>query len=637
MLVAGALASSPVGAQTPALRGDGVVGDFNGDKKTDVANFDTSNGTWHVGLSDGTRFNTSQWADYASSTGWTHRAGDFTGDGLADVFSLKNETGRVNVGVSSASSFTVDEWGNLGFESGWQTFLVGDYDGNGMDDIAAYRKQNETWYVLISSGSGFLAPKAWATPASFGAWSHVAGDFNGDARSDVASFNSESAIWRVGLSTGDGFRVGRWADLSPDDGWSRKRVGDFNGDGRSDIANFFTGAEWRVSVANQDESFMTRVWGSLRPSGGWSDAVVGDFNNDRRDDIASFSGYEASWHVSIASGPTSFTTSEWGDLNAETGWRERHSGDFNGDSLSDVASFHGPTGRWWIGISRSSSFELTDWTQPNGAPEASFSYDCQGFDCQFHDTSSDPGGSIMTHSWDFGDGTTSTDKDPLHTYSNRGTFTVTLTVQDNSGAASSTSQTIQVREVNAAPTARFTYDCDLLTCTFRDNSSDPEGELRLISWDFNDGTTSNKKNPTHTYRKGGSYTVTHKVTDSAGKSSSVKRRVLVLTPHRRWLGMDLVHIQGYLYARGRIRVGDGFVACKSGRDVVIQKRQGDNWVKVVKGRSSRSGRYRVALYYNSELHDRPGAYRAMIPRERPTRRPAHVCLADLSPDRNHRH
>ena len=638
-LVGSTLGAAPVAAQSePIITGEGFSGDFNGDSKMDVANFDVTNGAWRVGLSIGTRFNTSQWADYATTGGWTHRIGDFDGDNSDDVFSFKDGTGRMVVGLSVQTHFEVSDWRDLEFDTGWQTWIVGDYDGDGDDDVAGYRKSNETWYAFISDGQSFTAAQAWSSPATAADWSHLGGDFNGDGKADVASFGPGQARWRVGLSDGAKFSFTDWADLTPDDGWGRKRTGDFDGNGRDDIANFYApSAEWRVSKSQGDNSFSTTKWTDLSPDDGWGDAVVGDYNGDGKDDIATFLAPSARWYVSVASGPTSFTSTIWGDLSPNSGWQDHVGGDFNGDGWDDLASFHAPTGRWWVSLSQQNSFATSDWNPDNLIPHASFTFECQGLDCQFHDTSTDPDGTISSRIWNFGDGSSSAEKDPTHSYANAGTYTVTLLVTDDRGSQDNESRTVSVEEVNAAPTARFKFECNILKCTFKDNSMDPEKDIRLYSWDFNDGETSNKKDPVHVYDKGGTYIVTHTVTDNAGQTSSVERKVLVLKPHRRRVGTDLTHIQGYLYAKGKLRVADGFIACRSGRDIVVQKKVGSRWIKVVKGRSRRSGEYLIPLYYNNSPHDRPGTYRVKAPRERPGTRPGHVCLADVSTSRTHSH
>ncbi len=60
--------------------------------------------------------------------------------------------------------------------------------------------------------------------------------------------------------------------------------------------------------------------------------------------------------------------------------------------------------------------------------------------------SNDPDGSIVSYSWDFGDGNTSTEMNPEHTYLATGNFNATLTVADNIGATDSGSVGIVVTE-----------------------------------------------------------------------------------------------------------------------------------------------------------------------------------------------
>ncbi|MDQ7053075.1 MAG: fibronectin type III domain-containing protein [candidate division KSB1 bacterium] len=101
-----------------------------------------------------------------------------------------------------------------------------------------------------------------------------------------------------------------------------------------------------------------------------------------------------------------------------------------------------------------------------------------------------------------------------------GTYTLKLIVTDFDG--NQTITTIQFTASNNAPTnqpptavaqANPTAGVAPLMVQFNaDNSSDPDGTLRY-SWDFGDGNTSDKKNPTHTYTNPGTYTAVLTVTD----------------------------------------------------------------------------------------------------------------------------
>lgn len=80
----------------------------------------------------------------------------------------------------------------------------------------------------------------------------------------------------------------------------------------------------------------------------------------------------------------------------------------------------------------------------NNPPVASFTYTISGLTVNFTDTSTDSDGSIVSRSWNFGDGGTSTATNPSHTYASSGSYTVSLTVTDNDNATGSTSHVVTV-------------------------------------------------------------------------------------------------------------------------------------------------------------------------------------------------
>ena len=161
------------------------------------------------------------------------------------------------------------------------------------------------------------------------------------------------------------------------------------------------------------------------------------------------------------------------------------------------------------------------------APTAAFIYapasPVVGEAVNFTDASSDPDGTVVAWSWDFGDGATSTQRNPTHQYGDNGTYLVTLVVTDNDGTPSAPySASITVADV--APTAAFTYAPASptvgQTVSFTDTSTDPDGTIVAWSWDFGDGATSTQRNPTHQYGDEGTYLVTLVVTDDEGTAGS---------------------------------------------------------------------------------------------------------------------
>src|SRR5213593_1204602 len=174
---------------------------------------------------------------------------------------------------------------------------------------------------------------------------------------------------------------------------------------------------------------------------------------------------------------------------------------------------------------------------PNQSPTAAFpAPSCSGLTCSFTDQSSDPDGTIASRQWNVGDGTaTSSQPNPSHTYAAGGTFTVTLTVSDNQNATGSVSHPVTVTAPpppNQPPSAAFPApSCGGLTCSFTDQSSDPDGTTASRQWNFGDGSaTSSQANPSHTYTAGGTFTVTLTVTDNQNATGSVSHPVTVTAP-----------------------------------------------------------------------------------------------------------
>ncbi|MEL6866178.1 MAG: PKD domain-containing protein, partial [Bacteroidota bacterium] len=123
---------------------------------------------------------------------------------------------------------------------------------------------------------------------------------------------------------------------------------------------------------------------------------------------------------------------------------------------------------------------------------------CQPLTVAFSEFST-PGANI---SWDFGDGNTSSENNPVHTFDTFGLFTVVQSAA-NCGIDVDT----QIIEVWPLPEVRFEHDtfvCVGQSISFQNTSID----IRGSTWDFGDGNTSILDNPSHIYDSAGVYTVT---------------------------------------------------------------------------------------------------------------------------------
>lgn len=84
---------------------------------------------------------------------------------------------------------------------------------------------------------------------------------------------------------------------------------------------------------------------------------------------------------------------------------------------------------------------------------------------------------------------------------------------------------------NTAPTAAFTVDCTDLDCTFTDASSDNDGTVQSVAWDFGDPTSGSNsatsKIANHTFSAGGTFQVKLTATDNDGANGSKTTPVTV--------------------------------------------------------------------------------------------------------------
>ena len=148
--------------------------------------------------------------------------------------------------------------------------------------------------------------------------------------------------------------------------------------------------------------------------------------------------------------------------------------------------------------------------------------------------SSDPDGSIATYSWTFGDGATSSQANPSHSYAAAGSYTATLTVTDNQGAQATDQAAVTVASAgggNQAPVANaggpYSGTVGASVSFSSAGSSDPDGSIASYSWSFGDGGSSSDPNPAHAYAAAGSYTATLTVTDNLGATGSAQAAVTV--------------------------------------------------------------------------------------------------------------
>ncbi|HTY53097.1 MAG TPA: DUF3344 domain-containing protein [Methanomicrobiales archaeon] len=135
--------------------------------------------------------------------------------------------------------------------------------------------------------------------------------------------------------------------------------------------------------------------------------------------------------------------------------------------------------------------------------------------------------------WTYGDGSTSTSRNPAHTYNNAGIYTVNLVVSaDKVKWSDPAGQVITVNSTSGIPGVSFaaspTSGVAPLTVQFTDSSS---GSPTSWAWDFDDddSTDSTEQNPSHTFTSVGSYTVRLTATNTAGSDSLTRSNYIAVT------------------------------------------------------------------------------------------------------------
>ena len=132
--------------------------------------------------------------------------------------------------------------------------------------------------------------------------------------------------------------------------------------------------------------------------------------------------------------------------------------------------------------------------------------------------------------WEFGDGNTATSLNPTHTYTEAGTYTVSLTATNLAGEDSKTITNYIVVEPNVvAPESNFTQSeiCGTfpLNVSFEDLSAN---EPTAWTWDFGNGQTSTERNPSITYTEPGIYTVKLTTSNEAGENILIRSSLITV-------------------------------------------------------------------------------------------------------------
>jgi hypothetical protein len=282
--------------------------DFDGDNKSDYSIIRSATAvgqsTWITHASGG---GPDTWTDFGSGVGFPTGdkavPADYDGDGKTDVAVWRSSEGNWYILQSNGNVFRGESFGLAGDDP----TVVGDYNGDTKDDMAVYRPgagntQSNFYYRTTANGGIFTVPFGLGNDIAVG------GDFDGDGTADfhVARPGGGTYTHFEQRSTA-GFNAYPWG-LSTD----KLVSADFDGDGRSDIAAVRTNGvkyDWYV-LQSLTGSLLFQSWGT--PATDY--LTPGDYDGDGKADFAIWrSGQAANQTLFHVRGTASaYQTFEWG-------------------------------------------------------------------------------------------------------------------------------------------------------------------------------------------------------------------------------------------------------------------------------------------------------------------------------------
>ena len=339
-----------------------VVGDWNGDNKTEIGTMNAALGDWWLDYDGSGTWNSGDRNYHWGAPRYAPVVGDWNGDGKVKIGTYNpdlsiwyldyNGDGAYTEGVNPAYTFRG--------ETGW-TPIVGDWNGNGMTKIGVYKDAssyldfngNGAWDAGTDNES-YVSPQLETTP--------VIGDWNGDGKTKVGRY--KEGIWYLDYyGNGNYSRYDSFYGahvLSPQ---FTPVVGDWNGNKISEIGVYQNG-NWYLDMNGNEIWDGTTTDRMVTDFGltGWITVVVGDWNGDGKSKIGVYRATDGTWRLDY------FGNGSYKDYNnfGPTG-SIPVIGDWNGDGKSKIGVFN--NGAWQLDYNGNGVWDgaSTDKEYPFGA------------------------------------------------------------------------------------------------------------------------------------------------------------------------------------------------------------------------------------------------------------------------------
>jgi len=517
----------------PYATGLGTGGEWWGMFATDLADFDCNGLLDLVSQSFGMGQGIHVYKNHGDGN-WSHvwmvdgstlfsennlETGDANADGYPDIFASTN-TEYVYLGNGSFG-FTQHQ---NGLPAGQYTGIdCRDINNDGCDDIVfglgssgircyTYDKSTDSW---VSASTGL---------PTTGTYYAQLGDINGDGFVDIVGYAGPQGYVYLGDGNGNWVQSGSWTMPSPGDYSDLVVNGDIDHDGREDIiiqAKSSTNqlraySAWiepteltaRVTLPHGGETYRAGSIRNIR----WLAAVPPSQGPATVDIQLSLNGVSGPWET-IAQGVPNSGCYQWlVDASGSKHCRVKVTVSTGSDSVSAISP---------------SDFTITGYLADAHGPY----YGLIDQPVQF--TGSAEGGtSPYTFHWTFGDGTSSDEQNPVHTYTTAGNYTVKLTVTDADSIVASDTTWAFIQGSSNPPSTPVISGPSKgkinVKYTFFANATDPDGDALYYWFDWGDGNnigwlgpinSGSVMNANHSWSNKGSFTIKVKAKDTSGLES----------------------------------------------------------------------------------------------------------------------
>jgi plastocyanin len=411
--------------------------DLDGDGDNDVLSASSQDDkiAWYINDGNG-NFSSEQIISTNANFAISVYAIDLDGDGDNDVLSASYNGDKIAWYINDGSgNFSSEQIISTNANGASSVYAI-DLDGDGDNDVLSASAYDDkiAWYINDGNGN-FSTEQIISTNANF-ANAVYAIDIDGDGDNDVlsASTNDNKIAWYINDGTGN-FSAEQIISTNANGAWSVYAI-DLDGDGDNDVLSASFSDDkiaWYINDGNG--SFSSEQIISTNANGARSVYAI-DLDGDGDNDVlsASWNNDKIAWYINDGNG--NFNIEQIISNNANGAWSV-YATDINGDGNNDVlsASYNDDKIAWYENISLSqtepippiANFTTTPAATP-AAPNPDTLYICSGQTVYTNNLSSN----ANAYLWNFGDGSTpNTQTNPTHTYTQAGTYPLTLIAYNN--------------------------------------------------------------------------------------------------------------------------------------------------------------------------------------------------------------